>query len=243
MKKIITWFGLLIGTFGFFSSSAEAADLSTKMIEEGLKPFYTIPFLPAPFYNVEKWLDVLTVEAEEKGALLGKKIVLDAGHGGKDSGAIVPNLQEKQVNLPITLKTAKRLEVLGAEVYLTRADDVTLQRKERYLLAEQVGADIFISVHANSGDADVSGLETFYHHDRDKELAETLQVHVVNETKSKSRGVRFGDYYVLRENTVPSALIETGFLTNQEESIKLASDAFHESIANGIVRGVLDYFD
>lgn len=246
MKKSLLIFGSFMLCFSLFASQTIVSELesATERKQEQKTSSFSFAFLPMPFVALDTWVHyVKNEENQEEEALNGKIIILDAGHGGKDNGASANGIKEKNINLPVVLKTAQLLKERGAKVYLTREEDKTLLREERYLLAGKVNADIFISIHANSSSSEVTGLETFYHYDRDKQLANTLQSHLIQETQSKNRGTRYGDYYVLRENTVPSALVEMGFLTNKEESTKLTNDVFHEYIANGIVDGVLDYFD
>lgn len=211
--------------------------------ESNAEQSISVPFLPLPILSLDQWLDAITATSNEERVLSGKTVVLDAGHGGKDNGASANALKEKNINLTIALKVAKTLEEAGAQVILTRDKDITLKREQRYSIASQQKADIFISLHANSGMKQVNGLETFYHHQRDENLANVLQTHLINETSSRNRGVKYGDYYVLRENTVPSALIEMGFLTNFNEANKLMDNTFHDSIAKGIVNGLVDYFN
>lgn len=236
MKKI----GIILLTLLFLSTFFSSTSYAEKSPSDSSPPYLS----PWSLWPLGDWAYLITEEfSKTTQPLTGKIIVLDAGHGGKDNGASVEGLKEKEVNLSVALKAASLLKEKGAEVHVTREGDTTLSREDRYLLAGKTGAAIFISIHANSGDQDVSGLETFYHYKRDEKLAKSLHRQLIDETYTHDRGTKFGDYYVLRENSVPSALIEMGFLTNDKDFMNLSSDTFHELIAKGIVNGVLDYFN
>jgi len=189
-------------------------------------------------------------EREEK-KLKGKIVVLDPGHGNKRSGAVRNGIVEKNLNLDIAMKVKVKLENEGATVYLTRSGDTDCERgvsKEKDLscrpnLAKTKNANLFLSIHANSGNDSAEGAETYYYKKSDKLLAEHIQKSYIEETKLASRKIKYGDYRVLREGKVPGALIELGFLTNREEAQKMKGENFKEQMADGLYKGIINYLD
>ncbi|NMP23699.1 N-acetylmuramoyl-L-alanine amidase [Sulfobacillus sp. DSM 109850] len=191
-------------------------------------------------------------------ALESWTIVLDPGHG-KDprngnangrshTGARGANGAWEDPN---NLAVARRLESLltseGARVYLTRGEyNPGLPGKpglrNRVLLAEQVHADIFISLHQDwSSKRTARGGETFYYFADSRPLAAIVQRHLVATTGLKDRGVHVGQFYVLKHTTMPAVLVEGGFLSNPEESALISSPAFHQKEADALNRAVLEY--
>ena len=198
-----------------------------------------------------------------------RTVMIDAGHGGKDTGAIGTNkAREKDITLAIALKLRRKLIRLGYAVRLTRARDTFPSLEQRVTLWKNARPkpDLFISIHCNAaGNKKVSGVETF--------AATPLNVPSTNDTKlntsaspgnafsrnnnllayyvqrslSKTlpkvtdRGVKHARFYVIRNVACPAILIETGFLSNNAECKKLSSDAYQEQVANSILRGILNY--
>lgn len=172
-----------------------------------------------------------------------KRIMLDPGHGGHDSGAAANGLLEKNVVLDISRKTQSILEQHGYTVKLTRNDDVFLSLEERVALANSWGADQFISIHANGyPDPGANGIETYYHPSSPagKTIATSIQTGLINETNSVNRGVKEETFYVLRNSKMPASLVEVGFITNQSEASKLADDSYREQLANAIAKGIME---
>ncbi|ACB84444.1 N-acetylmuramoyl-L-alanine amidase family protein [Natranaerobius thermophilus] len=186
-----------------------------------------------------------TVDTNEK-PLEGVTILLDPGHGGWDAGAVGPTgLTEKEVALDVSLLTEDKLESLGADVHLTRYSDVDVSLYRRAAMANEVGADLFISVHANGAiNTAAQGTETYYSSFRnpnDYYLAESLQEGMVNNMGRPDRGVLNQDFLVLRASNVPSAVVELAFLSNYEEEQLLRDDDFKDKAAQGITEGILNY--
>ncbi|HEU5317342.1 MAG TPA: N-acetylmuramoyl-L-alanine amidase [Chloroflexota bacterium] len=196
----------------------------------------------------------------------GWVIALDPGHGGRDPGAAYHGVFEKEVNLAITLLARPLLEQAGARVVLTRDRDtlvgpadgtITEDLEARAQIANRAGAHLFVSVHANvHTDDDVTGAITFYgvefgyaggqrRADRQVELswllAGAVQRGVVARTREIDRGVRSANFWVLGATRMPSVLLESGFLTNEDEARNLADPTFRRRIAEGIALGVIDY--
>ncbi|GAB7386750.1 hypothetical protein BSNK01_05860 [Bacillaceae bacterium] len=180
-------------------------------------------------------------------APVGKKaltVVIDAGHGAHDPGALGKMSKEKDINLAIAKKIVSRLEQLeGIEVVPTRLTDTFLTLEERVKLANERSADLFISVHANSFPANpqAKGLETYYYTSMSKKFAEIVHRHLIEATGSYDRGVKTARFYVIRNTKMPAVLIETGFVTNPEEEKRLNSAAFQEAIARAVVEAIKEY--
>lgn len=174
-------------------------------------------------------------------------VVLDAGHGGNDPGAIgVGGIQEKDIVLPITLQTAANLEQQGFRVVITRADDRPLELEDRVEIAEQAKAAVFVSIHANSAGLDrpeINGLET-YHYPNSTEgsrLAQAIHTTLLQTVTVRNRGVKEANFHVLRRTSMPAALIELGFVTGREDAAKFANLSYRTQLARAIAAGVAQY--
>jgi N-acetylmuramoyl-L-alanine amidase len=171
-------------------------------------------------------------------------VVVDPGHGGKDSGAPgLRGLLEKDVILPIGLRVASILQQNGIQVVMTRDSDYFVDLKPRVDLAERVNADLFVSIHANSisGRPDVNGLEVYYY-DSGYRLAEAVRKSILNSISTiKDRGTRKARFYVLRKSSMPSILVETGYMTGVEDNPRLGTREYQNRMAEAIARGVLRY--
>ncbi|PYE51275.1 N-acetylmuramoyl-L-alanine amidase [Paenibacillus barcinonensis] len=174
----------------------------------------------------------------------GKKVVvIDAGHGDQDPGAIgVTGKREKDFNLAMALKVDALLKKEPKiDVVLTRSDDTFLALKERVKIAQNINADIFISIHANSGPVAASGVETYYSRSVSKELANIMHKYLVQTSGLKDRGVKMASLHVTRETTMPAVLLEGGFLSNKGDEAVLFTENFQNNVAKGIVAGIKEY--
>lgn len=173
------------------------------------------------------------------------RVFIDAGHGGKDPGAVANGLQEKNLTLAIALKVQRLLTAQGIEVVMSRTTDKFLELREISSLANSSGADVFTSIHINSATPAAYGIETFYYPNRaiSKPVAESVQREVIKTTGAYNRGVKTEDFHVVRETKMPSALVECGFITNKQESIKMNTNSYQELLANGIVNGITNYLN
>ncbi|BAY79008.1 cell wall hydrolase/autolysin (plasmid) [Nostoc linckia NIES-25] len=171
-------------------------------------------------------------------------VVIDPGHGGKDSGAPgLGGLLEKDVVLPIGRKVAAILEQNGVQAVLTRDADFFVELQGRVDIAERVNATLFVSIHANSVDnrPTVNGLEVYYY-DSGYALAEVVRNTVLqNISTIKDRGTRKARFYVLRKSSMPSILVETGYMTGYEDNPRLASSEYQNRMAEAIASGILKY--
>lgn len=193
-------------------------------------------------------LPILKKKPTDKGT-----IVLDAGHGGEDFGTHSvgqPIYQEKYLNLSTTQLVKNFLQQFGYKVIMTRSDDTFIPLDQRAIFANEQNPKLFVSIHYNSApSADAEGIEVFYYKDDDdktrvtqsKALAAAVLKRTLDNTKAKSRGVKHGNYAVIRQTNMPAVLIEGGFLTNKEEMEKIKDGAYMKSLALGIAQGIQDY--
>ncbi|MCC7107801.1 MAG: N-acetylmuramoyl-L-alanine amidase [Deltaproteobacteria bacterium] len=219
------------------------------------------------------------------------RVVIDAGHGGNDTGAIGPTgVKEKDITLQLAERVREKLiaEIPDVEVIMTRSDDATLALQDRTNAANAAAADLFISIHCNASPyRRVRGVETYtlnITHDRyamklaarenaeagegsisDLEfiladlamksnvddsvrLGKQVQRSIMGNLKRRwsdvpDLGLKHALFYVLMGTRMPSILVETSFLSNKTEEQRLASAAYQESIANGIVDGVRGFIE
>ncbi|MBW4562997.1 MAG: N-acetylmuramoyl-L-alanine amidase [Mojavia pulchra JT2-VF2] len=171
-------------------------------------------------------------------------VLIDPGHGGKDPGAIgIGGVREKDIILPISRRIAEVLQQNGVQVMLTRNSDYFVSLQGRVDMAERANADVFVSIHANSAGAgrpDVSGLETYYY-DSGLGLARAVHNNILQGVNVRDRGVRRARFYVLRKSSMPSILVEAGYLTGREDVAKLRSSNYQNQMADAIARGILQY--
>lgn len=173
-----------------------------------------------------------------------KKIALDAGHGGKDPGAIgVTGTKEKDFALTMVKKIEQRLkDNKKVSTILTRDNDKFLELSERVSIAKKKKVDIFISMHANSSGTGASGTETFYTREDSKALADILHKHLIGATGLRDRKVQKKSLHVTRETNMPAVLLETAFINHPEDEKKLFDPAFQDRVADAIVAGIYEYF-
>ncbi|BAY91828.1 N-acetylmuramoyl-L-alanine amidase [Tolypothrix sp. PCC 7601] len=175
----------------------------------------------------------------------GRMVVLiDPGHGGKDPGAIgIGGVREKDIILPIGIRVAQILQQNGVQVIMSRNSDYFVSLEGRVVMAARARADVFVSIHANSAGAgrpDVNGLETYYY-DSGLSLARIVHSNILQSLNIRDRGVRRARFYVLRKSSMPSILVETGYLTGQVDVANLQSSNYQNQMAEAIARGILQY--
>lgn len=180
-------------------------------------------------------------------------IVVDAGHGGEDFGTHsldTPKYQEKNLNMSTAMMLKNFLQYFGYRVVMTRTNDVFISLEERAQMTNKLKPKLFVSVHYNSAPSkQAEGIEVYYYLDEkdrrrkecSKYLAEAILSKVIQNTQAKSRGVKHGNYSVIRETKVPAVLIEGGFLTNKNEMDKLKNATYLKQIALGIAQGIQEY--
>ncbi|OMF33798.1 hypothetical protein BK133_13485 [Paenibacillus sp. FSL H8-0548] len=172
-------------------------------------------------------------------------VVIDAGHGGTDPGAkSITGKWEKEFNLSIALKMKALLEKESKiKVHLTRTGDTYPTLDDRVSFAENLKADLFMSIHANSGASSASGAETYYYRDNSKALATVIHKRLLAATGIKDRGVKKEAFKVIKQTTMPAVLIEAGFLSNTSDAKMLFSDASQNRIAAELVAGIKEYLN
>lgn len=186
-----------------------------------------------------------TPPPEIQKTLTGYTVTLDAGHGGWSSGAVYEDIMEKDIDLAVALRAERILKEMGCEVYMIRTDDTFVDIHDRASMANKKDTDIFVSVHSNAfpSNANVHGTLTYYcpGSSRGKTLAQCLQTAVSASAGSQDRGVAQDELVVVKETSMPAALVELGFMTNHEELMKLADPVYQEKLAQGIAAGIEDY--
>lgn len=172
------------------------------------------------------------------------KIFTDAGHGGKDPGAVNGSAKEKDLTLKIVLKLNDLLK-RNFEVETSRETDVFVDLSERTKRANKFGANIFISIHANSApNKTAHGIESlvFYKSGDTLRLANNIHDRLIKTTGTVDRGIKERqDLYVLKHTKMPAVLLELGFISHENEKNKLVSDLYQERITNAIYEGILAY--
>lgn len=196
-------------------------------------------------YNLtytDQGIDVQLIPQPRK---TGYLIVVDAGHGGKDPGALgVSGNHEKDYTLAVANKTVELLKQFPEfQVVSTRSTDVFLELSERVAIANDWDADLFLSIHANSfSNPKSGGTESFYYNANSKEFAQLVHKHLQGATEFLDRGVKSSGFYVIKHTKMPAVLTETGFLSNPMENSKLTSPAFQEKIAKSLVAAIREYY-
>ncbi|WP_309396977.1 N-acetylmuramoyl-L-alanine amidase family protein [Cerasicoccus maritimus] len=194
-------------------------------------------------------------------------IVLDPGHGGKDSGAQNASLKlkEKYLAMDLAKRVKARLERYGYKVTLTRTDDRYIPLADRPEFANRVNADLFVSLHFNAiTNAKVDGIETYvftpaghastnaktadkrtYPGNRDAPWSMLAGYHIqsqmINKTKADDRGVKKARFAVLKTLNCPGVLVEGGFVSHPREGRNIGSSAYRDKLADAIVAGILNY--
>ncbi|MGN1400879.1 MAG: N-acetylmuramoyl-L-alanine amidase [Bacillus sp. (in: firmicutes)] len=174
-----------------------------------------------------------------------KTIVIDPGHGGVDSGAIGPNgTLEKELTSITAELLKKKLQASGANVIVTREGDRYQSLSERVRLASVNQADAFLSLHYDSAEsADTEGVTVYYFHGMQKPLAQSLNKSFGTVDELNLRGVRSGNYQVIRTNSQPAVLLELGYLSNAKEETVITSLSYQSSIVTAIYNGLGEYFN
>lgn len=182
-------------------------------------------------------------------------IVIDAGHGGDDLGThseSKPKYHEKSLNLTTAIALNDFLQKMGFQTLMTRSKDEFISLQQRAEFANEKGADLFVSVHYNSAPAKkAEGIEIFYYKSDDnktrstisRKLASSILTQLTKITGAKSRGVKHGNFAVIRETKMPAVLIEGGFLTNENEMQKIKDPFYVKSVAWGIAKGIQAYLN
>ncbi|YCA43849.1 N-acetylmuramoyl-L-alanine amidase CwlD [Bacillus sp. JZ8] len=191
--------------------------------------------------------------------LSGKIIVLDAGHGGADGGAVGKDVLEKEVTLSISLMIRDYLQEQGALVIMTREKDEDLADKDtkgysrrkgedlrkRLEVINHSSADMYLSIHLNAIPSPKwSGAQTFYNGSKEenKNLATWIQSEFKGNLNNTNREAkRIQNIYLVENADIPGALVEVGFLSNPTEHDLLKTEEYQKKVAASIYRGILQY--
>jgi len=170
-------------------------------------------------------------------------VVVDAGHGGKDPGAMVAGAYEKNINLQVARKVASLLTQGGITVAMTRDQDEFIELEDRADVANRRNADLFVSIHSDSApDRSISGFTLYVASDASREAYKAAQAvsAAMSKTGSGTRGIRQADYKVLVQTTCPAILVELGYLSNVTDARRLQDNAYQTRLAQAIAAGILD---
>ena len=176
-------------------------------------------------------------------------VVIDPGHGGPDPGAIgISGIRETDVVLEVSQIVKKLLFERGVKAMLTRKNEVDLDLPPRASFANNMDADVFVSIHANASRGkrrDINGLETFYYRGwKGRLLAKKIQRHILRVSPgSPDRGVKQGRFYVIKNTRMPAVLVEIGFLTGRLDARRLEKTTHRKRLAYAIAKGILEYLN
>jgi N-acetylmuramoyl-L-alanine amidase len=174
-----------------------------------------------------------------------KTIVIDPGHGGQDSGAVgTRGTLEKNLTLTTAKLVYDKLKSAGANVYLTRSNDTYISLNSRVSTSHYRNAKAFISLHYDSTtDRSANGTTAYYYSSlKDAQLASKMNSELAKQSNLRNRGIKYGNFHVLRENNVPATLLELGFLSNRTEELTVNTSTFQEHVSQGIYNGLAQYF-
>ncbi|HXX42444.1 MAG TPA: N-acetylmuramoyl-L-alanine amidase, partial [Chthoniobacterales bacterium] len=167
-------------------------------------------------------------------------VVIDAGHGGFDRGGIPgQRVAEKTMTLDVALRLRQLLQASGYRVVMTRDSDVFVPLPTRVAIANSYRNGIFVCIHFNATPrSGANGIETYFYSSQSLPLASAIHYYVAGGAPSENRGVRRRGYYVLRRTTIPSVLVECGFLTNPTEAQYAQNAGYRQKLADEIARGI-----
>ena len=185
-------------------------------------------------------------------------IVIDAGHGGRDGGAVGKTTEttESYLNLQFSLKLKSICEEYGFKVVLTRKDMNGIysafasnkkrsEMEKRMEIIESANPDLVVSIHMNSfSNSSARGAQVFYAENfpENEEFAQTVQDALNEKIPNAKKTAKSSDFYVINTTSKPSILVECGFLSNPEEEKELLEDSYQDRLAWGIYNGIIDYF-
>jgi len=190
----------------------------------------------------------------------GHTVMLDPGHGGYDPGAITKQgVYEKTINLQIAQKVKEMLGPSGMGVFLTRGEDIDyvpdgvkgkttkkqIDLNRRIDMAKEATADVFVSLHVNAtASGQESGSETFYHYQSEsgKVLAELIQQEMIKIPGMNRRIAKPGDFYVIKNTSMPAVIVEVGYLSSMKEQKKLQQSWYQDQLARAIAKGIANFF-
>ncbi|MEO1856111.1 MAG: N-acetylmuramoyl-L-alanine amidase [Rubritalea sp.] len=173
-----------------------------------------------------------------------RNVVIDAGHGGKDKGAIWGGVRESDLNLKVARKVETLLKARGIPVTMTRRSDKWVTLSRRAQISNSKRNALFVSIHFNATTHKyVHGVETYYASSSGKRLAESIQSKMIQKLQLKNRKTRLGSQYaVLNKTTCPAVLVECGYISNYSERQKCNRSWYQSLAASAIVDGILEHY-
>lgn len=173
-------------------------------------------------------------------------IVIDAGHGGRDSGAVSADnsIFEKDITLSTAILLRNRLQDAGANVILSRSSDEFVSLDDRVITGHNYQADLFISLHYDAIEVanSMSGTTTYYYSESNLELANTVNRYLAQLGPLNNNGVRHGNYYVLRANNQPSILLELGYMNSDIDIQHIDTLAYQSTIVEAVYQALREYY-
>jgi N-acetylmuramoyl-L-alanine amidase len=174
----------------------------------------------------------------------GFTVVVDAGHGGKDNGAMRAGVREKDMTLRVAHKLKKALEAKGVKVYMTRSTDKYLPLSTITGITNRIKPDAFVSVHINASvKPSLHGIETYYYHGRSLPMAKLVHARMIARVPGKSNGVRRARFYVVNHTPVPAILCEIGYISNTQERTAMLTETRQNQTAEAISEGVVQFLN
>ncbi|MBQ9091838.1 MAG: N-acetylmuramoyl-L-alanine amidase, partial [Anaerotignum sp.] len=202
-------------------------------------------------YSIKEESDRYVIYVKNPQDVYDKVLLLDAGHGGKDPGTSGNGLVEKDIVLTMVKKINAELDN-DIKVYLTRNSDVYPENNSRAKIANQI-ADAMVSIHMNAAENTlVNGTETLYQvHSNDtgdgltsKKLAELIQNSIIEATGNNNRGIKQRtDLLILNGTTVPAVIVETVFLSNIGDALKISQEDYQDIVAEAIAEAIEEAFE
>lgn len=196
--------------------------------------------------------DCLYIELLNPKELYDRIIVIDAGHGGENTGYAENGIVEKKITLEIVKKLKEMLDETDIKVYYTRISDVDIPEDERIAIGNRTKADMFISIHANlEEDSKIYGVKTLYNENffipgfGSVELADLMEREVVTSISGKALGLEAAgnDEIVINDASIPATMVKVGCLSNAQEAKLLNKDTYLQRIAEGIYQGIMKAYE
>lgn len=171
-----------------------------------------------------------------------RTVVIDPGHGGRDLGAADSYVYEKHINLDVARRLERALKEAGFKTVMTRTKDEFIALSERSARANRYRNAVFVSVHFNSSYRTAAlGIETFYRSSSSEKFARFVQSELIKNIGATDRGVKTGNFSVLRRTKHPSILVEGGFISNKEERSAMLDPQYRQVVADSIARGIIQF--
>ncbi len=168
-----------------------------------------------------------------------RTVVIDPGHGGHDKGGQWGRVYEKHLALDTSMRLEAHLKSMGYKTIVTRRSDYFISLPQRVSIANRQRDAVFVSVHYNyTWKQEVSGIETFYNRPDSSRLSSLVQQSVLKRVRAVDRHSKYARYYVIRHTTIPSILVECGFVSCKTERDRMKSAWFRDSLARGIADGI-----